>query len=107
MYHLAIVTLTGLAILKVADLLDELVPGLARVRTLLIFTLGVTVAVGLDYSMFDGFGIAVREQWMGTWSTGLIIGSMATVWKVAFGYLGAAEGTPSKPGRSERPRIAA
>ena len=107
MYHLAIVTLTGLAILKVADLLDELVPGLARVRTVLVFLLGVTVAVALDYSIFEGFGVTVREQWMGTWATGLIIGSLATAWKVVFGYLGAAEGTPSKPGRNERPRIAA
>jgi len=92
MYHFAVVALLGLAVLKVADLLEDFVPGLARMNALLTYVLAVAAAVALDYSVFRGFHIAVREAWMGSWFTGFIIGSLATVWRVIFGYLGSSEG---------------
>jgi hypothetical protein len=107
MYEFAVVTLFGLVALKVTDLFVDLAPGLERFRTLLTFTLAVVVAVALDYSLFDGFGITVREAWMGTVGTGLVIGSLASAWAAILGWLG----TTSLAGRpsvgSERPRIAA
>ena len=92
MYHFAVVALLGLAVLKVADLLEDFVPGLARMNALLTYVLAVAAAVALDYSVFRGFHIHVRDAWMGSWFTGFIIGSLATVWRVIFGYLGSSEG---------------
>jgi len=92
MYQFAVVALLGLAVLKIADLLEDFLPGLARMNALLTYVLAVAAAVALDYSLFKGFHIGVRESWMGPWFTGFIIGSLATVWRVIFGYLGSAEG---------------
>jgi hypothetical protein len=89
MYHFAIVALLGLATLKVVDLLEELVPALDRFNTLLRLAVGVAIAVVADYSLFTGFGVSFRENWMETWGTGLVIGSMATVWRAGLGWLGA------------------
>ena len=92
MYHFAVVALLGLAVLKIADLLEDFVPGLARMNALLTYVLAVAGAVALDYSVFKGWGIGVRDAWMGPWFTGFIIGSLAMVWRVVFGYLGSSEG---------------
>ena len=107
MYDFAIVALLGLATLKVTDLLEELVPALARFSAFLRLAIGVVAAVAIDYSLFTAFGVSVREHWLGTWATGLMIGSMATVWRVAFGWLGASETDAAEPGRRGRPRMAA
>ena len=106
MHDFAVVALLGLVVLKVGDLLDELVPGLSRFRHLLTYALAVAVAVAIDFSVFAGWGIDVRETWMGTWATGLIIGSLATVWRALLGWFGAQEG--EVPGEERgRPRMAA
>lgn len=107
MYEFAVVTLLGLVALKVTDLLVDLAPGLDRIRTLLTFTLAVVVAVALDYSLFQGFGITVRQAWMGTVGTGLVIGSLASAWATVLGWLGTATAAGHQPAGSERPRIAA
>src|SRR5205085_4955478 len=80
MYHCAVVALFGLAILKLADLVVELVPSLGKTRTLLTFAMAIAATVAIDYSMFVGFGVQLREQWMGTWATGAVIGSLAGAW---------------------------
>ena len=107
MYHFAVVALLGLATVAVVDLLLEMVPGLGRLRTLTTFVLAVTAVVAVDYSLFDGFGIEVREAWIGTMVTGLVVGSLASAWRAVFGYLGV--GDEREPGRrsTDRPRIAA
>src|SRR5437764_11462993 len=92
MYNFAVVALLGLAAMAVIDFVEELVPGVARVHRFATFALGVVVAVALNYSMFTGFHVAVRETWMGTWGTGLVIGSLGTAWRALFGYLGYSEG---------------
>ena len=107
MYEFAVVTLFGLVALKVTDLVVDLAPGLDRIRTLLTFTLAVVVAVALDYSLFEGFGITVREAWMGTVGTGLVIGSLAGAWATVLGWFATTSVTGHKPVGSERPRIAA
>ena len=107
MYEFAVVTLLGLVALKVTDLVVEVVPGLDKIRTLLTFTLAVVVAVALDFSLFRGFGISVREAWMGTVGTGLVIGSLAGAWASVLGWLGTTSIAANRPIGSERPRIAA
>lgn len=107
MYEFAIVALLGLAVLKVAELLEEVVPGLDRFHTLLTFTLGLVAAVAADYSLFAGYHVVLRESWMGTWGTGLIVGSLAAVWRAGLGYLTPGETKTTRPGRTERPRVAA
>lgn len=107
MYEFAVVTLFGLVALKVTDLLVDLMPGLDRIRTLLTFTLAIVVAVALDYSLFTGFGISVREAWMGTVGTGLVIGSLASAWAAVLGWLGTTSVARHPATGIERPRIAA
>lgn len=107
MYEFAAVALLGLATLKVVDLLVELVPGIDRTRTLFTFVLAVAGVMALDYSLFDGFGIAVREEWIGTVVTGLIVGATTAAWQALLGWFGSSTGSADDRRRSDRPRIAA
>ncbi len=107
MYEFAVVTLLGLVALKVADLVIENVPGLDRIRTLLTFTLAILFAVALDHSVFEGFGVQVREAWMGIIGTGLVIGSLASAWTALLGWFGTTSVSDTTRVRNERPRIAA
>ena len=109
MYHFAVVALLALVTLKVVEILLEMAPGVAKFRTVATAVLGIGLAVGLDYSLFNGFAIGVRESWMGTVGTGLVIASLTSVWSAAFGWLGVGDGTGDATGRrsSGRPRIAA
>ena len=107
MYHFAVIALLGLATLKVTDLLEDLVPAFSRFSALLRLAVGVAAAVAIDYSVFKGFGIDVRNEAVGTWATGLMIGSIATAWRAALGYLGSSEGDATESHRSGRPRMAA
>ena len=109
MYEFAVVTLLGLVALKVTDLVIESVPGLDRIRTLFTFMLAIVFTLALDYSVFEGFGVTVREAWMGTVGTGLIVGgslgSLLTApvaaeagwrWGVGFWGVGAVVAVPLK-----------
>jgi hypothetical protein len=107
MYEFAVVALLGLATYKVVDLLTELVPSLTKVRSLATFVLAVLAVVALDYSVFAGFGITVREQWIGTVVTGLIVGSLAAAWQALLGWLGTHEVATGERRHTDRPRIAA
>src|SRR5437763_13181130 len=92
MYTFAVVALLGLAVLKIADLLEGFVPGLARFNALLTYALAIGATVALDYSMFKAWHIGVPDAWMGPWFTGFVIASFATVWRVAFRDPGSAGG---------------
>ncbi|MFN2504574.1 MAG: hypothetical protein ABR540_10170 [Acidimicrobiales bacterium] len=107
MYEFAVLALLGLATLKVVDLVTELAPGIVRVRTLATFVLALVAIVALDHSMFSSFGVTVREAWVGTVLTGLVVGSLAGAWQAVLGYLGASGDTTINGRRSDRPRIAA
>jgi hypothetical protein len=107
MYHFAVAALLALATLKVVDLLDGLIPTLSRWRGLLTFALAIAAAVALDFSMFAGYDIPVRETWMGTWGTGLIIGSLVAAWQALFVFLGARGREVPAEHRDTRARVAA
>lgn len=106
MYQFATVALLGLGVLGVTNLLIEVIPDLARFRTLATFVLAVAGVVALDYSVLAGFGIPVREAWMGPLFTGLIVGSLASAWQAVLAWF-APERTATGTGSANRPRIAA
>ncbi|HEX9531117.1 MAG TPA: hypothetical protein VF954_08265 [Acidimicrobiales bacterium] len=109
MYTFAIVVLLGLALFKVVDLLEDLVPALTRFHTLVTLALAVAGTVALDYSLFSGFHVVLRNSWMGSWTTGLIVAGTTSAWRAAFHWLGSSEGEePEVRHTSEHhPRIAA
>jgi hypothetical protein len=106
MYEFAVVALLGLVALKVTDLMVELVPGIDRVRTLATFIVALASVLVLDYSVFQGFGLTVSEEWAGTLLTGLIAGALAFAWDAVFGWLGGST-IATEGRRNDRPRIAA
>jgi len=107
MYQFTAVALLGLVALKVTGLVEELVPGIARFRNLFMFAMSVGAVIALDYSLFAGFGIALREAWMGPLVTGLIVASAASAWQSVLAYLGSVRAERSYTNPAERPRIAA
>ena len=109
MYHFAAVALLGLALFKLVDMLEDLVPGLTRFHTFVTFVLAVAATVAADYSLFRGFNIQLRETWMGTWGTGLIVGGTTSAWRAAFHWLGSSEGEEpaTRHPQHDRPRMAA
>lgn len=92
MYHFAAIALLGLALFKVVDVLEDLVPGITKYHTLATLVLGIGGAFALDYRVFDGYSIGFREEWMSTLATGLVVGGFTSVWKAAFHWLGTSEG---------------
>ena len=109
MYTFAIVVLLGLALFKVVDLLEDLLPALARFHTLVTLVLAVAGTVAMDYSMFSAFHVTLRNSWMGSWTTGLIIAGTTSAWRAAFHWLGSSEGEEPvvRHTAHEHPRIAA
>ena len=62
MYDFAIVALLALATLKLVDFLTDAVPQLRNLRSLATFVIGVGATVLIDYSLFRGFGIGIRND---------------------------------------------
>ncbi len=87
MYHFAIVALLALATLKLVDYLDDAFSGLDRIKGLLTFVAAIGAVFFIDYSMFNGWGVSVREDWAGKLVTGFIVAGMTVPWRAVFGYL--------------------
>jgi hypothetical protein len=104
MYDFAIVALLGLALFKVVDLLEDVVPGLTRLHTLATFALGVAATVFLNYSIFRGFHVTLRDSWMGAWTTGLIVAGSTSAWRAMFHWLGSNEGDAPEVRHQHGPR---
>jgi hypothetical protein len=107
MYEFAVVALLGLVALKVNDLVIDNVSGLDRIRTLFTFVFAIVMTIALDHSMFEAYGVTVREAWMGTVGTGFVVGSLASAWSALLGWFGTTSIGDSARTRNERPRIAA
>src|SRR5436190_1665446 len=73
MYTFAIVALMALAVVKLVDFLVDFLPETRGMRTILTFVLALGAMWLLDYSMFEGFGVTVRNEAMGIWMTGFIV----------------------------------
>jgi hypothetical protein len=87
MYDFAIVALLALATLKLVDFLTDAVPQLRNLRSLATFVIGVGGTVLLDYSVFRGFGIGIRNDTVGMWATGFVVAGMTVPWRAVFAYL--------------------
>ena len=92
MHDFAITVLLGLALFKIVDVVEDLVPGLTKFHTLITMALAVAGVVAIDYSLFDAWGIALRENWMSMWATGFVVAGTTSVWRAMFHYLGTSEG---------------
>lgn len=87
MYHFAMVALLALATLKLVDFIVDNVKGLDRFRSLGTFVVAVGAVLFLDYSMFDGFGIDIRDRDTGVWMTGFLVAGMTVPWRAVFAWL--------------------
>ena len=109
MYTIAVLALMSLALFKLTDLIEEHLPGLTRFHVLMTVVLGIAGAVWLDYSFSEGFKVAFRNEWMGTWLTGLAVAGATSVWRALFHWLGSNEGDAPEVRHQvhHRPKIAA
>ena len=107
MYEFAITMLLGLALVTVVNLASEYLPAIDRYRTAVTVLLAVAGAYMLDFSLFAGFGVDLREAWMGPVMTGLIVAGSTTVWKAVLGWLGHDDEVRAETRSAHRPRIAA
>ena len=107
MYEFAITMLLGLALVTVVNLASEYLPAIDRYRTAVTVLLAVAGAYMLDFSLFAGFGVDLREAWMGPVMTGLIVAGSTTVWAAVLGWLGYSEPARTESTKAHRPRIAA
>lgn len=87
MYTLAIVALLALAVVKLVDFLADNIDVAGRFRSLLTFVLAVGTVLWLDYSLFDGFGTAIRDRDLGLWITGFVVAGMTVPWRAAFSWI--------------------
>ena len=92
MHDFTIVALLGLGLWKVVDLLEDHVPGMAKFHNFATIVLGVGAAVAMDYSMFRGFHVVLRDSWMGSWATGFAIAGTTSAWRALFHWFGSNEG---------------
>ncbi len=87
MYHFAIVALLALATLKLVDFVVDNLSGLERFRSLFTFVVAIGAVWFLDYSLFDGFAVAVRDRDVGVWMTGFLVAGMTVPWRAMFAWL--------------------
>ena len=87
MYDFAIVALLALATLKLVDFLTDAVAPLRPLRSILTFVVAVAAVLVLDYSVFAGWGVDIRNATLGTWITGFIVAGMTVPWRALFAYL--------------------
>ena len=86
MYDFAIVALLALGTVKVVDFLTDNVSPLRAWKSVLTFIAAIGVVVALDYSLFSGFGITVRNETLGVWITGFMVAGATVGWR-ADGYM--------------------
>jgi hypothetical protein len=107
-YHFAIVALLGLATLKTVDFVLGLL-GIelsAAIKTFVTLGVGVLATELLDYSVFAGWGVSIREAWMGPFFTGLMVGAMCYVWPAVIGLIARYGGTRDDATETRTPRAA-
>ncbi|MDQ1401746.1 MAG: hypothetical protein QOG03_62 [Actinomycetota bacterium] len=104
MYTFAVLVLLGLALFKVVDVLEDLVPGLTKFHSLITLAIAIIGAYALDYSVFSSWGVSLRNSRMETIATGLMLAGTTSVWRAAFHWLGSSEGEEPEVRHTSRPR---
>lgn len=92
MHTFAVTLLLGLALFKFVDVLEDLAPDTTRYHGLVTLALAVAGVFAMDFSLFEHWEIALREDWMGTLLTGLTVAGATSVWRAAFHWLGSSDG---------------
>lgn len=87
MYHFAIIVLLALAAVKLVDFLSENVSVLRTYRSLLTFVVAIGGVFLLDYSVFTGWGVDIRDADLGTLITGFMVAGLTVPWRAVFAYL--------------------
>lgn len=87
MYDFAVVALTALAVVKVVDFLADATDVLHRMRPILTFLFGIGAMWQLDYSVFENWGVEVRNHASGVWMTGFMVCGATVAWRAIFAYL--------------------
>jgi hypothetical protein len=87
MYTFAIVALLALATVKLVDVLCDYISPLRPLRSLLTFVAAIGGVWALDFSMFEGWGTAIRDQDVGVFITGLVVAGVTVAWRALFAYL--------------------
>jgi uncharacterized membrane protein len=102
-YHFAIVALLALATYRTVDFVLSLL-GIelpSAIKTFVTLGTGVLATELLDYSVFAGWGVSIREAWMGPFFTGLMVGSLTYVWPTVIdsvaGMIGRGSSSESRP----------
>ena len=82
------------------------VPPVSNFRSVHTFVLGIGGVWALNYSLFDGFGIATRSHDLGIVVTGFVVAGMTVPWRAIFGWMthdrAAADETLGRPPHAGR-----
>ena len=89
MYHFAVVALLAIGTIKLVDFLADLIPmrQLPALRTLLTYAAAFGGVWILDYSVFEGWAIDVRNHGVSVWMTGFLVAGTTVAWRAAFRWL--------------------
>jgi hypothetical protein len=87
MYDFAVVALLALAVVKLVDFITDNLGELSKMRSLLTFVAGIGAAWALDYSLFAGWDISVRNDDIGWLMTGFVVAGLTVAWRAMFAYL--------------------
>lgn len=87
MYEFAIVVLLALAVVKLVDFLTDAVGALEPMRSLLTFVAAIGAVWLLDYSVFAGWDVAIRNEAVGVWLTGFMVAGLTVPWRALFTFL--------------------
>jgi len=87
MYTFAVIALLAVGVVKLVDSLTDTIEPLRPVKSLLTFAGAIGAVVALDFSLFTGWGVEIRNETLGVWITGFCVAGMTVVWRAAFGYL--------------------
>jgi uncharacterized membrane protein len=82
MYIFAITVLLGLAVTAVGLIVARFATMATELWALLLIGLGVGAAWLADFSMFTGWDVPVRQNWIGITLTGLAVAGFAEAWFV-------------------------
>ena len=88
MYELGILLFGALVTAKTVDFARHLYKDMNKAMVVLVAMLmGAGYAYLFDFSLFAGWGVGVRTDWMGTLATGLFMGGLAGGWHEVLGVM--------------------
>ena len=100
------VSKTKVANCGVDGIYHHLEKAITSIKTFVTLGIGVLATELLDYSVFAGWHIAVRDAWMGPFFTGLMVGALTYVWPAVISAVGNLAGRGSSPSETRTPRAA-